>query len=742
MKHSLYILLLCIGIMTSYAQNQTDSPYFNFDFEDVKDDKPQNWKNFGNSDEYELALDGEQSKNGKYSATIEYKKGDVGFRAWSFTIPNSYPGKEITLTGFIKTENVTDGFAGLWLRIDPRIAFDNMKSQGIKGTTDWTKYSITLKMDPKNTERIVLGGLLVGKGKIWIDNLEVTIDGKKIEALQPLPKKEYLADKDKEFIEGSKIASIPTNKESLTNLKHLGLIWGFLKYYHPAIARGEFNWDYELFRILPKINAATTAKDRDQILVKWINTLGKVKSSKGSLSKMKDAKIQPDLDWITTAGFSSKLSDLLLKIRDAKKEKEHYYIDFVDNVGNPVFKNENPYAENEYPDTGTRLLALFRYWNMIQYYFPYKNLIEEDWKNVLEEFIPKVIEATDKEAYTLTMLEVIARIHDTHANIWGRNNVLQNYKGKNFAAVEVTFIEEKAVVTDFFDEEKGKETGLKIGDIITSVNGKSVETIVEESLKRTPASNYATQLRDIASDLLRTNEDAIKIEFQRENESTTQKATLGAYSTKDINIYSKYSNQDTCFKMIDENIAYLNNGSLKRNYIVSFWDKIKSSKGLIIDIRNYPSDFPIYALSGYLMNESIPFVKFTTGSLETPGLFSVRGKPLTAGKKNKASYDGKVVILVNETSQSSAEFHTMAYQVHPNATVIGSTTAAADGNVSRIALPGGISTMISGIGVYYPDGTETQRVGVAIDLEIKPTIAGVRAGKDELMERAIEIINQ
>ena len=44
--------------------------------------------------------------------------------------------------------------------------------------------------------------------------------------------------------------------------------------------------------------------------------------------------------------------------------------------------------------------------------------------------------------------------------------------------------------------------------------------------------------------------------------------------------------------------------------------------------------------------------------------------------------------------------------------VLGSTTAGADGNVSNIPLPGGLRTMISGIGVFYPDKGPTQRVGI------------------------------
>ncbi len=84
----------------------------------------------------------------------------------------------------------------------------------------------------------------------------------------------------------------------------------------------------------------------------------------------------------------------------------------------------------------------------------------------------------------------------------------------------------------------------------------------------------------------------------------------------------------------------------------------------------------------------------------------------------------------------------MALRVAPKTKVIGSTTAAADGNVSEIILPGRIRTMISGIGVYYPDGTETQRIGIIPDVELHPTIRGIRAGKDELLEKAQDWIKE
>lgn len=84
----------------------------------------------------------------------------------------------------------------------------------------------------------------------------------------------------------------------------------------------------------------------------------------------------------------------------------------------------------------------------------------------------------------------------------------------------------------------------------------------------------------------------------------------------------------------------------------------------------------------------------------------------------------------------------MALRVAPNAIVLGSTTSGADGNVSAIYLPGNVFTYISGIGVLNPDRSETQRIGIIPDIEIKPTIKGIQNGKDELLEKAIEIINR
>lgn len=737
MKKNLFLLLFFCAMLMAFGQSEPKNTVLNLDMETIVNGKPVGWTTFGN-EVYKIAVDSSIVHGGKYSLSIANTSDAVDFRAWNFTLPYNYDGSKIKLSGYIKTENVTNGFAGLWMRIDPSIAFNNMKDRKIQGTNDWQKFEITLNMNPEETTQIVLGGLLVGKGKMWIDDLEVHIDSKELKNAKQYVRDKYPADKDKEFAQGSKIEDFIPNSIQAENLKTLGLVWGFLKYHHPSIAKGNYNWDFELFRMIPKILSAKNNSQRDKALLEWTKKLGDVKEGKPEKINPDETKIVPDLDWLNLSGFSAELLSELIKIKNADRSNNHYYIDLYPRVNNPEFKNENTYSDLVFPDAGYRLLALYRYWNMIQYYFPYKNLIEEDWKNVLQEFIPKTLAAKNQTEYTVTMLELIARIHDTHANIWGGNKTLAAFWGKNYPPFEVKFVDNQAVITDYYDDTLARESTLQKGDIIVKINDKEVSQIVKELLKRTPASNYPTQLRDIGPKLLRTNDSLINVTYKRNNQTFTH--TIKTYPSTKVNIYKKYEVKDSSFAFIDKDIAYINHGALMTKDVPRISKELKNAKALIIDDRNYPANFPIFKLSKLLVPKLTPFVKFSNGSIKTPGLFVYTDNLKVGG--NSDYFKGKIVILVNETTQSSAEYHAMAYRTAPNATVMGSTTAGADGNVSTIRLPGGITTMISGIGIYYPDGTETQRVGIVPDIEVKPTVEGIQNDKDEVLEKAIEFIRK
>jgi Peptidase family S41 len=162
------------------------------------------------------------------------------------------------------------------------------------------------------------------------------------------------------------------------------------------------------------------------------------------------------------------------------------------------------------------------------------------------------------------------------------------------------------------------------------------------------------------------------------------------------------------------------------------------TKGFIIDIRNYPSEFMVFSLGSLLVDSDTPFARFTECALSNPGAFYWT-KPISLTPQ-KPHYAGKVVILVDESSVSQAEYTAMAFRAAQGAIVVGSATAGADGNVSAFALPGGLQSMFSGIGVFYPDKIPTPRIGIVPNVEVKPTIAGIRAGRDEISEEALRQI--
>lgn len=545
-----------------------------------------------------------------------------------------------------------------------------------------------------------------------------------------------------EFVHGSKVSIQDLSSFQIESLSLLGKVWGFLKYYHPTIAEGTYNWDFELFRILPSYLQVENGRARDRLLVNWIDHFGKIPSCKKCDSDTVNFKIKPDLSWINDKSLSDSLKTILNFVKDNRHQGKKYYVELVASVQNPNILNENPYQQFIYPDAGYRLLALFRYWNIIQYWFPDKHLIGEDWKDVLLEFIPKFIAVNNEMEYWNTAQQLIARIHDTHANLICPYPGWNNRHGKYYAPVMVTFVGDDPVVSVLVNERLAALSNLQRGDIVKAVDGKKVKDIITERLPNLPASNYPTQLRDLSSQLLRSKDSITTITIERdgkEMECRIHHFIPGKWS--DWYRYDFPYQQDSSFFFIQPGIGYINLGAIKKRQVDSVFKVLEGSKGLIIDDRQYPSDFPLYHIAYELNSQRTPFTKTTVGNLNFPGSFSEL-KNLVAGGEKKEFYKGEVIILVNENTQSSAEFHTMAFQIAPNSMVVGSTTAGADGNVTNFFyLPGGVYTRFSGIGILYPDGRETQRVGIVPDLEVKRTAKGIKEGRDELVEKAIELIN-
>jgi C-terminal processing protease CtpA/Prc len=314
--------------------------------------------------------------------------------------------------------------------------------------------------------------------------------------------------------------------------------------------------------------------------------------------------------------------------------------------------------------------------------------------------------------------------------------------GQRKVPFEAKFIENKLVVTSFSSDSVGIEKEISVGDIVAKINGETVESVVERLLPYTPASNYTGKLRNIAKRILQTNDSVLTISLLQ-NGRIVNKAiqTYDIKQLKILNYYNPKPNEEG-YNIIQDSIGYIFLSNCKPDERESEVARIMSNtKGLIIDLRCYPSDYNAISIAPYLMKNWGYYCRQSMSNISMPGFFFTRDEyPTPIGVAG--SYPYKVVILVNEYTQSQAEDHTFFYYLAPQVTIIGSTTAAANGAVFSFPLPGGITTTMTGIGMYYPDGTCMQRIGVKIDEEIKPTIAGIKSFRDEPLERAIAIVKK
>lgn len=514
-------------------------------------------------------------------------------------------------------------------------------------------------------------------------------------------------------------------------------LWGFLKYYHPTVAKGKLDWDKEFTTRIKAVTSIASKQELSKYYSAWIESLGKVKKC-NKCKKEVPGRLNFNLDliWLNdTTSFTNELIQQLNFILQNRNRGLNYYVQQYPSVGNTRYDNEKPYQDSLFPTKELRLLGLSRYWNIINYFFPYKYIIGEDWNKVLVEMVPKFRDSRDTITYNLSMLELTARINDSHARFV--TPYTYAYFGTKAVPFRFKIIDNKAVVTGFYHDSLCKANDIQVGDVFLKVGTSTIEEIIREKSKYIGASNEATKLRNFFYAIFSGETDSVNTTFERNGVITNK--TIYRYYFKNFNYKWIYSNSNDTCKIIEGNIGYLNLDFLKPEQTEGYMNKLKNTKAIIIDVRNYPNS-TLYHLAYYLNDNKKPFVKFAIPDLSYPGTFIYKATGY-CGKKNESHYSGQVILLFNETSQSHAEFTLMALQTAPNVISIGSQTAGADGNVSLITFPGNYKTHMTGIGVYYPDGRETQRIGIVPDIEVKPTIEGLKLKRDEVLEKAIEVAN-
>ena len=441
--------------------------------------------------------------------------------------------------------------------------------------------------------------------------------------------------------------------------------------------------------------------------------------------------------WIKDSSlFNKDVRKKLMLVQKKHVPTENHYIQKYSS-GNINPEIEEPYLYPLFPDENYRLLGLFRYWNIIQYFYPNKDDIEKEWKQLQLEFIPRLIDAANPIEYGLTVKELTTRIKDSHGPAEG--GYIDYYFGLYYVPFTLSFIENQTVVTHVYSSLLDSPDDVRVGDIIIRTHDQDINEFRQSVRKYAYGSNEAFIERNINNFVLRGNTNRLSFTLLRDGQ--TIDIIIPAYhmnSSVFAEVIAEEESQMTKWKILPGNIGYVHMGILEQTDVAAAMAELSNTRAIIFDIRNYPNG-TLYLISHYLNSQPEEYAKVMIPEIDYPGDFYFTPIILT-GDNNPDYYRGKVILLLNEMTLSQAEHTCMVLETAPDVTKIGSQTAGAVGNYSKLYFPGAISTNFTGLGYYYPDGTPTQRIGIVPDIEVHPTVQGIQDGRDEVLEFAIQFI--
>ncbi len=422
----------------------------------------------------------------------------------------------------------------------------------------------------------------------------------------------------------------------------------------------------------------------------------------------------------------------------------------------PALFTEKVYAK-PYPDTELRLLAAARIWGVFNYFHPYRYLYGEEWDAVLARFLPRMAAVRNTREYHLAVAEMVTHTHDSHCFV--SSSELFNAWGRVAPPIEVRWIENQPVVTRV----AGDETyDIRPGDVVMKIDGEPVKKRIDELSSSIAASTPQALYRDVMSKLLNRTSGSESMVTFRGADGASHDVSLGRLTGNPRDLYPSRSGE--VYRLLTPRIGYADLDRLTNDQVDAMFDAFKGTDAIILDMRGYPhythwSIAPQLAKSVGLVNaqvrtnvvsadlrgdvqrhlveQHIP----TDPQTHEPDPVKVSTTPWIAPRNQTAKprYRGKTILLIDERAQSQSEHAGMMYKT-VGSVFIGTPTAGANGAVTAFMAPGGIDILFSGQDVRWPDGKQLQRMGLIPDIEAHPTIEGIRAGRDEILERAVAYV--
>ncbi len=407
--------------------------------------------------------------------------------------------------------------------------------------------------------------------------------------------------------------------------------------------------------------------------------------------------------------------------------------------------------------TAQKVWGLMQVWGTAKYNFAFFDQVPDlDWDTAVRTSIPRVLVADNKEEYYRRLNELTALLHDGHTLVIAPS--LTNGENDN-PPVEFQVVENTILLVRTGDTEEIHTQGIRAGMELVAVGD-------------IPAREYLEQnaLRYYPGSTTQNGEAFGMFLFLRGPKNSTIQLTLkdSAGHTRTVMLTrNSLDRTGTPFKlrirdfsplieskMLGDRIAYLRLATFDFEQIVDDFnaelDKLDLDglNGMILDLRYNlgGDDTNAYPIVSRLIDRPVIGSTWTTRKY-LPAFASwgqpeetYQGDTVRIEPSTRRRYTGPLIVLTGPNTMSTSEDFLVPLDYSGRTILIGEATAGTTGNPVSVPLPGGAILRVCSKRDFYPDGGQFVGRGIEPDITVHPSVAGIRANRDEVLGKAIEVL--
>ncbi len=398
-------------------------------------------------------------------------------------------------------------------------------------------------------------------------------------------------------------------------------------------------------------------------------------------------------------------------------------------VGNPDALAEALAAvtPDDLADPAVRAGAAIVAWNALEHFFPYFDVVAVDWNAELDRALAAMLAATEGEGAAVALEHLVAALGDGHGGVG--HDALRSLRGTGPIIVDV--VEDQLVVT------ATDHADVRVGDVITHVDGHPAAAWRTAQMER--LSGSPQWKRYLASQLIQRGAlgSTVRVTLEHADGTTATVALTRERRTSPLT-----DRPDAEVRAVSDGIWYVDLNAAEVPLIRKHLPELAAAKGVVFDLRGYPRGN--HFVLNHLLSERDDHKWMFVAHHARPGADGVVGWYESGWEMEPATphIGGKVVFLTNAHAISYAESVMGFVDGYELADIVGSPTAGANGNVLMADLPGAFTVRWTGMKVLRHDGSQLFGLGIPPTHPVAPTIAGIRAGRDELLDHAVELIEQ